>query len=365
MTDRFWDFFVDSLVAIFMPLVCSYYALSSNVFINISAKDATGLEWLGNSLLAPVQYILAGKEAIEREDGSWEFVQRFDYSSGFWFKTASSFAALPPSIILGSAVKGISLLEETSRNRYLAIQEARSSTEVRSNRELYAKLGLFADSSTEKLISQGHQRRAGDENALAPDKEGLKDLAIVLNEAGIPWWVDCGTCLGAYRYGGVIPWDGDIDIAVLQPDSDNVRRALNNLDLNKYLVQDWSSREHPDSWYKVFIRKSGTTLDIYHFKILPETKELAFIFSYENQMFFPKWWKIRESRFKVPVPFDIVFPLKRADLDDVEVFVPNDTEKYLQRYYGENLDPVKVYNPDTGRYEKDESHPYWQREFVH
>jgi len=85
----------------------------------------------------------------------------------------------------------------------------------------------------------------------------------------------------------------------------------------------------------------------------------------ENNIFFFEWWKIRERRFKKPVAISHVFPLKKASFDGVEVFVPHDTVSFLQRYYGENLDPAKILNPKTNRFEKDLSHPYWQSAYVH
>ncbi len=365
MLERFWDFLVDSMITCFMPLVCSYYAISANIFINVSARDATRLEWLGNTLLSPVQYLLAGKEAIKLPDGSWEFVQRFDYQNGFWYKTASSFFLLPPSLVFGTAVKAFGLLEIGARDRHRAMKASRDSTEVRSNVAKYEIMGIAVSTASTPLSSLGIRRRPGDEKALKEEKEALSEIAQILNDAKILWWVDCGTCLGAYRHGGAIPWDSDIDIAVLLPDFGNVMHALNHLDSKKYIIQDWSSREFPNSYIKVFIRKSGTLIDIYHFDIHPEKKEIFYILSLENNMFFPEWWKVRERRFKVPVAFDTVFPLKKAQFDGIEVFVPNDTVKYLQRYYGENLDPVKVYNPISDLYEKDLSHSYWQRAYAH
>ncbi len=365
MTDRYWDFFVDMMMALFMPLVCSYYALSANVFLNVSAANATGLEQLANTLLSPVQYILAGKEALPTPEGGWKFVQRFDYKQAFWVKTASSIFALPPSLVLGPAIKGLSLLDKSTRLRYESLLSAKQSKEVSSNLNVYQQMGMKLGISAGSLTSLGCERRPGDENVLSKEKEALRDITQTFNEAGIPWWVDCGTCLGAYRYGGVIPWDGDIDIAVLLPDFQNVCRALNRLDRKKYSVQDWSTRDHPDSFIKVFIRETGTLIDIYHFAIDPEAKELNYVLSLETNCFMPNWWKIRERRFKVPVHFDAVFPLKTVRFDGIEVFVPNDTKKYLQRYYGENLDPVKIYNSETGLYEKDLSHPYWLRAHAH
>jgi hypothetical protein len=365
MTDRLWDFMVDTMMRAFMPLVCSYYALSASVFLNVSVKDASGMEWLAGRLLSPVQYIFGGDEAIQREDGSWKFVQRHDYNDRFWLRSAACLISLPPSIVLGTAAKGLSLLEHKPKERYLSIVQAKESKEVNSHIPDYQRMGIELSQVPEFLTPMGCKRRPGDENVLAAEKEALREITNVFNEAGIPWWVDCGTLLGAYRYGGVIPWDEDIDVAVLLPDFENVCHALNRLGRDKYLVQDWSTRDHPKSFIKVYIRKTGTMIDIYHFEILQESRELQYVFSLENHLFFPEWWKVRERRFKPAVAFETVFPLKKSHFDGVEVFVPHDTKKYLQRCYGENLDPVKVYNPDTCQYERDLSHPYWQRAFVH
>lgn len=219
MFDRIWDLLVDSLVGMFMPLVCAYFSLTSNVFLNTSVENAQGLEGIGNMLLTPTQYVFAGQEAILQKDGTWRFVQKFDYSKAFWFKTASSLVALPPSLVFGSTVKALSFFSKSTRERHASILATKASKKIESNEEMYQAIGLIIGEPNEKLISQGHVRKMGDENNLAKDKEALRDVGKVLNDANIAWWVDCGTCLGAYRYGGVIPWDEDVDIAVLQPDS--------------------------------------------------------------------------------------------------------------------------------------------------
>jgi hypothetical protein len=42
----------------------------------------------------------------------------------------------------------------------------------------------------------------------------LKDLTEVLDEAGVTYWAEGGTLLGAVRHRGFIPWDDDADIGV-------------------------------------------------------------------------------------------------------------------------------------------------------
>jgi hypothetical protein len=362
MKNALWDLTVNALIVIFMPLVCFYHAVCANHFLNVAIENASGFEKAANVLLVPVHYTFAGRVAQKQEDGTWAFKQRFSYDDKFfWVKTIGSSFSLLPSAVFGSLAKIISLLDSETKEKFLSLDQ----TSFKSHIDRYKELGLEISEIAEKQMSLGFQRRPGDEKNLAVEKQALKDIVNLLNEAKIPWWADCGTCIGAYRYGGAIPWDHDIDIAVLIDDFDNIVHTLKQLDPNKYILQDWSSRSCPKSYLKIYVVESGNMIDIYHFKILPESKQLQYVFTLDSHMMFPEWFKVRERKFTRPVAFDTVFPLKKMDFDGIEVFVPNDTQKYLQRCYGENLNPVKVYIPVTNSYEKDLSHPYWQLPYAH
>lgn len=365
MCERLFDFFVETMMSFFIPLVCTYHILVGDLFFNVSVEKAPFMEKTADTILIPLQYLCDGKIAIQKEDGSWEFEQRFDYSTAYWPKTVGCIIVLPVSLTLGSLLKILSFCSETTRQNHAALIAAQNETKTITRN--YAEIGidLGDPASFQWLECQKYQRRPGDENHLDAMKRCLAEIGSLLNQAGIPWWVDCGTCLGALRYGGVIPWDDDIDIAILITDYENTRRALNKIDRTKYLVQDWSTRDIPKCFFKIYIRETGRFFDIYFYDIHPEIRQISYIFPLDTNIFFPDWVKERERRFTVPTSFESVFPLKRALFDGVEVFVPNDTVKFLQRYYGENLNPARIYDEKTGRYEKDLSHPYWKMAYVH
>ena len=211
----------------------------------------------------------------------------------------------------------------------------------------------------EMIVSQGYQRRPGDELNLLAEKEALKEIVSLLNQHEIVYWLDCGTCLGAYRYGGNIPWDWDVDLAILQPDFSNVRQILQKLDPEKYMVQDWSSRDNTQCYLKVYVKGVNALIDIYHFAVDEQQQTIRSILANEYSIFLPDSWRIRERRFIIPSPFSTVFPLKKALFDGIEAYVPNQTQKYLEQRYGD-ISPAKIYSEETGQYEKDLNHPYWK-----
>ncbi len=56
-------------------------------------------------------------------------------------------------------------------------------------------------------------------NALqAKECDMLRTLLEICDRLNIPCYLICGSALGAVKYGGFIPWDDDVDVALLRPD---------------------------------------------------------------------------------------------------------------------------------------------------
>lgn len=58
--------------------------------------------------------------------------------------------------------------------------------------------------------------------------EMLKYIDRICRENNINYWLSSGTCLGAVRHGGFIPWDDDVDIEMLATDYERLRGIITN-----------------------------------------------------------------------------------------------------------------------------------------
>lgn len=100
----------------------------------------------------------------------------------------------------------------------------------------------------------------------------LKYLDKICRENDIKYWLSSGTCLGAVRHGGFIPWDDDCDIEMFKSDY---------LKLEKYLLNN------EDSQFKLQCYKTDSEYVLPFSKLRDTKSEIKEPYSIDN------WLKLK------------------------------------------------------------------------
>lgn len=86
----------------------------------------------------------------------------------------------------------------------------------------------------------------------------LKEFVRICNELGLKYYLVCGSALGAVKYGGFIPWDDDVDVALPRPDYDKFCKYAQKLLPHNLFLQYYKT----DSFFPLVsakIRDTSTT----------------------------------------------------------------------------------------------------------
>lgn len=81
----------------------------------------------------------------------------------------------------------------------------------------------------------------------------LDVFAKICDKHKIDYWLYAGTALGAYRHGGFIPWDDDLDVLVRQKDLKKLTRIMQN-ELPPHLKLQTRKTDHNYPFYYAKIR---------------------------------------------------------------------------------------------------------------
>lgn len=90
----------------------------------------------------------------------------------------------------------------------------------------------------------------------------VRKLLEVCDKYGLRVWAEGGTLLGAIREKGYIPWDDDIDMAMLRPDYDKFQEIAAKEFGKPYFIQNGYTDDYANGMTK--IRVDGTTAILDH-----------------------------------------------------------------------------------------------------
>lgn len=188
--------------------------------------------------------------------------------------------------------------------------------------------------------------RHADQLVLEDKKYMLATLCGILENHSVPYWLEGGTMLGAYRHGRYIPWDDDLDITVPIKHQSLLMGAVAEeaAKAGVSLVRSWIS--NTTEYYQ--------TVTTYLSKKAPNVTEteLGDTYSGTHGYFCQAWYKGVKMDLWQAFPIVLegkalystgggntvfgradVFPLKRCVLEGRSYFCPQKSQKYLQRMY--------------------------------
>lgn len=173
----------------------------------------------------------------------------------------------------------------------------------------------------------------------------------VLSKLNIPWVIENGTLLGAYRDGKFIVHDDDFDIALFFESSPEAPELLERI--RQLLPKPYEAR---------YVSTYSQKIEVYdptHGSFVlggPQYKGANFHFVTTDLQFYQRFNSIYRCLYfgikkTIEIPAEAVFPLKSTMLEGHEFQAPSDVEAYLKCWYG-SLSPNAKFNPDTGFYEE-------------
>lgn len=96
---------------------------------------------------------------------------------------------------------------------------------------------------SEELQAQLRQRFNPERSLLRKHQLAMLDMLIFFDDIckkhNIKYWLSSGTCLGAVRHGGFIPWDDDLDVEMLREDYLKLVKIFKESDL--YALQTYKT----------------------------------------------------------------------------------------------------------------------------
>jgi len=145
-------------------------------------------------------------------------------------------------------------------------------------------------------------------------KSVLKDVKQIFDQAGATFFLRHGTCLGAIREKGLIPWDDDLDLGSVIGLHGFTEKSIDAIVATFRDKGFFAMVEHQDQSVFVSMMKSSVRIEWASYRIFDDS-----IFQYPG--------------IRIPVRF--FERLKEIEFLGVKVNVPNPPEEYLRFKYGE------------------------------
>ncbi len=177
----------------------------------------------------------------------------------------------------------------------------------------------------------------------------LKILDYICTDEKISYWMTAGTLIGALRHRGMIPWDGDIDVAMTFEDYDAFLQVTDRLPPDIFFQNNDTDPDFESS-IMVKLRDRHSNYIEWQSKNLHVAAhnglQLDILLYPENaagQLINP----VRQTAYDR----DEIFPLERIEFEGSKLLAPRNPDRYISRRYGDymQLPPLDQRIPHEGR----------------
>jgi lipopolysaccharide cholinephosphotransferase len=163
----------------------------------------------------------------------------------------------------------------------------------------------------------------------------MYDFDRIMRNKCLTYWIDGGTLLGAVRHKGIIPWDDDIDVGIL------------NKNVNKFLSLTKEFKKCGYSickvWfgYKIFYTNRK--------KIIVNGNKTCYSFPFIDVLIYNKFsdgkFKLTKKEARDVWPKEVwskkdLFPVTQYKFGKFYVMGPNNFLNYLDKYYGKDWNDI-------------------------
>jgi hypothetical protein len=181
--------------------------------------------------------------------------------------------------------------------------------------------------------------------------EMFRSFDKICRKYNLKYWCIGGTFIGTIRHNGWIPYDGDIDVCMLDTDYKIFSTKSNELPSNLWLQSRQNDKSyklplmkirHLNSYYidyELDRSHKGLQIDIYLYKKV-EDDLISLI---DGSMIYPD---------AVNMKYSEIFPLSESKFEDITVYIPGNYKDFSKKYWGNYpplLLPVKNRYPHEGK----------------
>ncbi|WP_181938141.1 MULTISPECIES: LicD family protein [unclassified Arenibacter] len=167
----------------------------------------------------------------------------------------------------------------------------------------------------------------------------LKNIAAILDQCKIDYWLEGGTLLGIIRENRLLPWDNDIDISINHDQLDKLDSLYSGLKKAGYRVRTRRFGNTNNYFTKGAVRMIKIREKRF-FGLMKGSVCLDIFIKYQFKE--DSYWEINHITKSVPSKFYLTF--KDIKFNDFDYKIPALTDEYLTYRYGDWQKQVKNWN---------------------